>query len=172
VASVQCVAKRRLVLKSPSHTARIELLAELFPGAKFVQITRAPEPLFGSTRKMFRTLVPFLSLERATLPDPTAAILNLGEFLHRRVEEAKPALAPDQFHRLRFEDLLADPCREMAAIYERLGLAGFDDLRPRIERYFADHSGHRLDEYSLTAEERAEIRRHWGPLARTHGYSA
>lgn len=44
---------RRLVLKSPTHLGRIEILLELFPDAKFIHIAR--DPALG------------LSVDRATL---------------------------------------------------------------------------------------------------------
>jgi hypothetical protein len=45
---------RRLVLKSPPHTARIPTLLEMFPDARFVHIVRDPEAT-ASTRPITRT---------------------------------------------------------------------------------------------------------------------
>ena len=39
-------AGRRLVLKSPVHTARVELLLKLFPDAQFIYIHRDPETVY------------------------------------------------------------------------------------------------------------------------------
>src|SRR5215212_3692487 len=44
--------RRPLLLKSPTHTARIRLLLEMFPDAKFVHIRRHPLDVFVSTRQM------------------------------------------------------------------------------------------------------------------------
>ena len=45
----------RFVLKSPVHTARIPLLLELFPKAKFVYISRHPYDVFSSACHMADT---------------------------------------------------------------------------------------------------------------------
>ena len=45
-----------LVLKSPPHTGRIRLLAEMFPQAKFIHLVRDPYSLFPSTRRLWYAL--------------------------------------------------------------------------------------------------------------------
>ena len=45
-----------LVLKSPPHTGRIQVLAELFPEAKFIHLVRDPFVLFPSTRRLWYAL--------------------------------------------------------------------------------------------------------------------
>ena len=47
---------KRLVMKSPPHTGRIEELAQLFPGAKFIHIVRDPYVIFPSTRRLWVSL--------------------------------------------------------------------------------------------------------------------
>ena len=42
--------QKRMMMKSPPHTGRIEVLARLFPGAKFIHIVRDPYSIFPSTR--------------------------------------------------------------------------------------------------------------------------
>jgi len=44
--------EKRLLLKSPVHTARIKLLLKLFPDAQFVYIHRNPYDVFRSAVNM------------------------------------------------------------------------------------------------------------------------
>jgi omega-hydroxy-beta-dihydromenaquinone-9 sulfotransferase len=46
---------RRLVLKSPPHTARVPELLKLFPDAKFVHIVRDPYVVFASTVNLWNS---------------------------------------------------------------------------------------------------------------------
>ena len=56
---VQKVALRnkgRIVLKSPTHTARVRTILEVFPDARFVHMVRDPLALFPSTVRLWRAL--------------------------------------------------------------------------------------------------------------------
>ena len=47
---------RRPVLKSPPHTARVGVLAEMFPEARFLHVVRDPFVVFASTMRLWRSL--------------------------------------------------------------------------------------------------------------------
>jgi len=49
---------KRMLLKSPHHTARIKIILEMFPDAKFVTITRNPYTVYQSTMHLMNTLYP------------------------------------------------------------------------------------------------------------------
>ena len=48
--------KSQLVLKSPPHTGRLKQLAEWFPGAKFIHMSRHPYRLVPSTMRLWKLL--------------------------------------------------------------------------------------------------------------------
>ena len=52
--------------QSPAHMARVRYLSDLFPGAKFVHISRPPDRVFQSNLLLFRTL------QNARLPCSTS----------------------------------------------------------------------------------------------------
>lgn len=54
--TVSVATGRPLVVKSPTHTGRVEWLAREFPDAKFIHITRDPRALFPSTCRLWRGL--------------------------------------------------------------------------------------------------------------------
>ena len=54
-------AERRLLLKSPVHTARIKILLQLYPDAQFVFIHRDPYTVFKSAANMADTTWVLLS---------------------------------------------------------------------------------------------------------------
>ena len=63
---------RRIVLKSPTHTGRLALLAEMFPEAKFVHIARDPYDVVPSTVRLWKSLEYVQALQRpryAHLPE-------------------------------------------------------------------------------------------------------
>ena len=54
--------RARFVLKSPPHTARIRLLLEIFPNARFLHIRHDPHTVFRSTVHMLASISPYWSL--------------------------------------------------------------------------------------------------------------
>ena len=73
-------AGRRLLLKSPSHTARVRHLLDLFPGAKFVHISRPPEVVFRSNLLLARELQRAFALQ-PPLPEDEQEEIITREYL-------------------------------------------------------------------------------------------
>lgn len=162
---------RRLVLKSPPHTARIPVLLEMFPDARFVHIVRDPYVVFPSTLNLWRSLT-----RRQCVQTPPAKGYEekvLGEFrtIYDRLEEARPLLKPGRFHELRYEDLVKDPVGELKKVYAGLELDGFDSAKPRVEAYLAQTGGYETNKYAVTPEQREEVTRRWGDVIRRYGYA-
>ena len=56
VRAISFRSPRRVILKSPTHTGRVALLARIFPGAQFIHISRDPLALFPSTCRLWKSL--------------------------------------------------------------------------------------------------------------------
>ena len=162
---------RRLVLKSPLHTARIPVLLEMFPRATFVHIVRDPRVVIPSTVNLWTAMAKKHGLQ--TLRDEgTIREKVWREFrtVYDRLEEAKPRIPAGQFHELRYEELVKDPLGEVRKVYEAAGLEGYDDARPLLEKYLRDTAGYETNKYQLGAAERAEIEERCGDVIQRYGY--
>lgn len=164
---------RRLVLKSPPHTARVKALLELFPDARFVHIVRDPYVVFPSTVNLWAALGRKHGLQ--TPSDPRRIREKVfAEFrtIYDRLEEAKPLIPAGQFHEVRYEDLVKDAPAELRRVYDALGLGGYDGYLPRLEAYLAQNRGYEPNRYSLSDADRAEVTARWGDVIRRYGYDA
>jgi hypothetical protein len=161
---------RRLVLKSPPHTARIPTLLELFPDARFVHIVRNPYAVYPSTLHLWRALYTAHGLQRPDWKGLDEFILETFVQMYERLEVARRLIPPGQFHELRYEDLVRDPVGRLAAIYRGLDLGDFERARPRVEAYLEGLKKYERNSYFLTAEERSAIARRWGAVIRRYGY--
>jgi hypothetical protein len=162
---------RRLVLKSPTHSCRLPALLELFPGARFVHIVRDPYVVFPSTVNLWKTLYRTHGLQTPTFAGLEEYVFETFNHLYARLDEGRRLVRPGAFHELRYEDLVADPLGQMRRLYDALGLGGFGEVRPRLEKYLAEHAGYRTNRYpNLSPDLRAEIARRWGPVIRRYGY--
>jgi hypothetical protein len=161
---------KRLVLKSPPHTARLKVLGPMFPGAAFIHIVRNPYVVYPSTVKLWKTLYKKHGLQTPTFAGLEEHVLATFTRLYQRLEEGKRIIAPGQFYELRYEDLVRDPESEVRKIYEHFGWGGWSDVAPRLREYLAGVQGYETNKYQLTPPERAEIERRWGDVIRRYGY--
>lgn len=161
---------RRLVLKSPTHTARVKTLMELFPDARFVNIVRDPRVVYRSTLHMWRSLMPLASLQRVRYDGAGVDILRTYQLMHERLAEARPLVPAEHFCEVRYEELVRDPVGQMRRVYTELELGGFEEARPRIEEYFASRKDYRPNRHELSLEERAKVEAALSRVIKETGY--
>ena len=150
---------KRLVLKSPPHTARIKALKEMFPGALFIHIVRDPFVVFPSTVNLWKTLYLSQGFQKPTYAGLEEYVLTTFTRLYQRLEEGKKLLGPGQFYELRYEDLIKDPAGELRKLYDHLHMEGWSEFLPRLEAYLATIKGYETNKYQVTPEQRVVIAR-------------
>jgi omega-hydroxy-beta-dihydromenaquinone-9 sulfotransferase len=161
---------KRLVLKSPPHTARIKVLKEIFPGALFIHIVRDPYVVFPSTVNLWKTLYRSQGFQKPNFAGLDEYVVATFSRMYRRLEEGKKLLGPGQFYELRYEDLIKDPSGELRKVYDHFQLGGWDDFRPRLESYLATLKGYETNKYQITPEQRAVIKERWAEVIARYGY--
>jgi hypothetical protein len=161
---------RRLILKSPPHTARIRILLELFPDARFVHIVRDPYVVFPSTVNLWKSLYCTHALQRPTFAGLEEYVFATFNRLYEGLERDRGLLRASRFYELRYEDLVRDPIGQMRALYEQLELGGFEDVLPRLQDYVAKTADYATNRYELIPELRAKITQRWEKVIRQYGY--
>jgi hypothetical protein len=138
---------RPLVFKSPGHTARIRMLLEIFPDARFVHIHRHPLVVHQSTVHTFRKVTAWWRLQMDERPDWEETILRQYKELYEAFFEQRELIAPERFHELSFEDLERDPMLEMRRLYDALGLPDFTAVEQRLQSYLDSLAGYRKNTF-------------------------
>ena len=162
---------RRLVLKSPPHTARVPVLLEMFPDARFIHIVRDPYTVFNSTVNLWKSLGRKHGLQ---VPANDAAIREkvFREFriIYERLEEAKSLIPPGRFHELRYEDLVKDPVEAMRATFAAVNLDSFEAYLPKLKGYLEQTAGYETNKFEISDADRAEVAARWGDVITRYGY--
>ncbi len=174
VQSVASQRNRRVVLKSPTHTARVKTLLEIFPDARFVHIVRDPLALFPSTIRLWNTLSQVQGLQTVNdgVPWVERQVLDTFTRMYARFEQDRDLIPEGRLAELHFEKLAADPVGQMRSVYEQLDLGHYELVEPQIARYAAEHSGYRPGRYNLSPATTERVRRHWAPYFERYGYNA
>jgi len=161
---------RRLVLKTPPNTARIPLLLELFPEARFVHIVRDPYRVYQSMRNMYRKMLPGQVLQTFDWADVDAWMVDAYRRLMGRYLTDRKRIPADHLVEIRYEDLDARPLEVLASVYETLGLPDFGAARPGVERYLAGLGRFEKNRFSYPADVIATVDEHWGFAIEAFGY--
>lgn len=152
---------KRIVLKSPLHLGRIPLLLELFPGAKFIHITRNPYMVYLSFQKNWNHGHALSHLQK---PDPRIIdelILSWYTDLFALFERDRKLIPPGDFYELRFEDLEKFPHACLERLYQELGLPGFEKFWRQASVYLNSIGDYKKNSYTLTEEVRAKVSHRW-----------
>jgi hypothetical protein len=171
---LQCITLRnpkRIVLKSPPHTARVKVLLEMFPKAKFLHIVRDPYVLFPSTVNLWKRLYRDEGLQMPNFEGLDEHVFQTFERMYDVFERDRSLIPPGQFSEVRYEELIKSPVEQMQRIYEELQLDGFEKVRPAVENYFADQKDYKTNRYQITPEIKEQITRRWHKYLEKYGYA-
>jgi len=161
---------RRPVLKSPPHTARVGVLATMFPEARFLHVVRDPFVVFPSTIRLWRSLDEVQGLQIGGAESLEEYVFACFDEMYAAFERDRAALAPQRLHEVRYEDIVADPVGRLAEAYEQLDLGGFDAVRPALEAEAETMRGYRTNTYDHDPRVAAEVARRWRPFIDRYGY--
>ncbi len=160
-----------IVIKSPSHTARVKLLLELYPNARFVHIHRHPYEVFLSSQKYHDTAVWYTYLQKPDRSRVDEAIIRRYVDLYDGYFAGVGEIPKGQFHEMRFEDLEKHPMEEMRKTYAALNLPGFERAEPRLRRYIASLQGYQKNRHPQLPEHlRQRVASEWGRSFDLWGY--
>jgi hypothetical protein len=167
----------RIVLKSPTHTARLHILRELFPGAQFIHVVRHPCDVFASTVRLWQALYDTQGCQKpdyGTLSNGAPAleryVLDTMDLLYRDFFIQAAHIPTQNFCQVRYEDLVHAPVAEMARIYQHLDLGSFDKVRPKLEARLQALAGYKPNEHRIPDERTAEVCRRWDWYMKKFGY--
>ncbi len=162
----------RIVMKSPGHTARVKLLLEMYPEARFIHIVRDPRVVVPSAVRTWSRMMDATSLQIRGDRPLEDHIFDMFRLMYERFEQDKALIPENQFYQLRYEDLVANPIGELEAIYSKLDLGDFEVARPAVAKYLEGVKNYRTNKYELEPELADKIAARCGDYMRRYGYEA
>jgi hypothetical protein len=170
IRSVTLLRQKRLVLKSPTHTGRIRLLARIFPGAQFIHIVRDPYTVVPSTLRLWQSLDEAQGLQRPRHDQLESYVFRAYERMYGGFQRGRGELDPRRICEIRYEDLVRDPCGTLRTVYDQLGLGDFEALRPDLEAALAQKEGYQTNRYQPCPRLDAEVASRWSDYIGRYGY--
>lgn len=158
-----------MILKSPTHGARVSTLRELLPGARYVLILRDPVTNFESVIRMWRKMFEAYALG----PIPSDDEIREAVIVDRPRFEAKLAadtadMPANRFAALTYESLVANPLGVIEKLYQRLELADFGAVREALVAETSRRSGYKAKGSLPSDAWRERIHREWSGIIEQH----
>lgn len=155
--------KSRLVLKSPPHTGRLRQLAQWYPDAKFIHLSRHPYKLVPSTMRLWRLLDQLQGFQIPKYDDTWLKnyIFECKDLMYSAYFDQRAEIPENQLIEVRFEDLVGNPVEEIGRVYDQLELGQFDQIEPKIEAYFSRNKGHQKNKHQLDPSLQTDIDTNW-----------
>jgi hypothetical protein len=153
---------KRLVLKNPSNTARVKLLLELFPEAKFVHIYRNPYHVYYSMRKLLHSIVPYMCLQ--TPPETSELerkILVVYKQMYTKYFKERDEIPAENLIEIRYEEFIEQPLLHIKRIYIQLHLNGFQESEKKFMEYIASQAQFKTQNYLLDEPVKEKIYTQW-----------
>ena len=165
---------KRLMLKSPDNTAHVPQLLKLFPDARFLNIHRDPYTTILSTMHMFRKQMDFLRLSKMppnfdqTLED---TLFSIFERMYHKLFREIPAIAPNRFYEIGYEEFVEDPIAHLRRAYDALELDGFEEALPQLQAYVDSQKSYSKNRFELDDRLKAKIEERLGFYFDHYGYA-
>jgi hypothetical protein len=161
---------KRLVMKSPTHTARIATLLELYPEARFVHVVRNPLDTIPSTIRTWTRMTDAMSLQIRRDPISEDRILDVFQMMYDQFERDRALIPAGRFYEIRYEDLVAEPLAAMERIYRNLDLGDFEPARPAMQQYLASIAGYKKNVHRVPDDLKQKIATRCRAYIERYGY--
>lgn len=153
---------RHLLIKNPVYTARVAMLREIYPGAKFIHVYRNPYEVLRSMQNFYEKLLRQFALQDYdALPIDRVILTTYSRMMTRLIEDAEQ-LHDDAFIEIRYERLERQPLAEIERVYQAFELDGFAAARPALEAYLASVRTYKKNRYAFSEENLELVEREWG----------
>lgn len=161
-----------LILKSPNHAARIRLLLQLFPDARFVFIHRHPHEIYVSHLNLIRRLVPFVTVQRFDVETLCQRTIPWYRTLTEAYLDQRTLIPKGRLVEISFRELEQSPMETLQHVYEQLDLPAFDAVESKFRDYLATLNGYRKNVYpEIEPHVKALLAREWKRSFDAWGYS-
>lgn len=160
---------KTLVFKSPSNTARIKELLEIYPDAKFIHIARNPMDVIPSTLNLYKKLLPEFSLQDESQIDLDEFVFTFYEQMMDKYLLDCEKLNSAQLFELNYEEFVEQPMANLEKAFQQLQIPiSIDSLEP----FFASRKSFSRNKFDLEKELKETISKRCSAVFDKFNYSS
>jgi omega-hydroxy-beta-dihydromenaquinone-9 sulfotransferase len=163
-------SKKRLVLKNPFHSMRMEFLRSKFPEAKFIHIYRNPCNVVPSTIKMW-TIVGSQNAMNNKWRQPTVEeVAKFQSIMLKEIRNQLGKLPRGSYSEVCYENLEKDPVHTLRKAYIEIGLEFTNEFETYLNEFLTENRNYEKNIYTITEEDKEIITRNLEESMKYYGY--
>ncbi len=160
----------RFISKSPSNMARIRLILEMFPDAKFIFIYRDPYKSVESFYRFFHEVLVAVQVQESGNILSRTRLTRLYADMIRQYQVEKHLIPPENLIEIRFEEFSKNPLDGLKEIFTKFSLHSYPEAEPFFKSYLDEVSEFRQTSYEISDETIQGINENAGDLVEDYGY--
>lgn len=164
---------KRVVVKSCPHSARIRMLLELFPNAKFIHIHRHPARSFRSMVHMRETVdwENFFQIpSREFIEQRWDHTATIGGRLYTRLIEDRSLIPEGNLIEIAYDQLIGNELEVLRKVYDQLEIPDWDQFEGVVSPYLAKIKGYKVNKLRIEPELEEYVYDRWRNVYETYGY--
>lgn len=160
---------RPMILKSPTHGARVSTLRELLPDARYILIARDPMTNFESVVRMWKKMFESYAIGPLISDDEIReAVLEDRPRFEEKLASSTADLPANRYAAIAYESLVANPLGVIEQLYHQLDLGSFDPMRDVLKTEMDRRSGYKAKGSMPSAAWQERINKQWTVLLSRH----
>lgn len=148
---------KRIVLKNPFHSMRIPLLADMFPEANFIHITRNPYDVIPSTLNMWNIVGSQNRLKKKWKSPKIEDVAALCDKMVRKIQNDFEKLPAGTHYEIQFEDLEKNPVEELKKMYSYFHWDFSNDFEDKLKTHLESLKGFKKNKFVLSESDKKII---------------
>jgi hypothetical protein len=162
---------KKLLLKNPHNTARIKILREMYPKAKFIFIHRNPYDVFSSTMTLYEKAVRSQFLQDFSDDELQNLVLYCYKKMMLDYLQQRTLIPEDQLIEIGYDELIEHPVHVLKRTYSQLELGDFKHIESELNEYLKTVQAYSVNPKSkFDPELKERILKHWEFAFNEWGY--
>jgi hypothetical protein len=150
---------KRIIVKSPGDTARIQALLKQYPNASFIYLSRDSYEVYHSTMYLWEAIQRENSLQHLTKEAVSELILWTYPQVMKNYEQGKSFIPKGQLFEVSFEDLHENSENVLKSAYHQLSLGEFhlEDFKA----FLTQNKAHQKAPYAKDVQLEQQLKSRW-----------
>lgn len=152
---------KQVLLKSPTHTARINRLLHIFPNAKFIFLVRNPYNVYKSNEILWNYGFSLSHFQTITKADIQEYIFSTYEHVHEKYLNEKQNIPEGNLIEIKYEDLDHDPEEVVTNIFNSFHIDFADAEQKELKRYLDVVKDYKKNVHTIDSQQKKMIYNRW-----------